>query len=88
MDQTLFQEIFCDFLPTKKYKIYCFSRSSHKMNSIGYLNGKKSLQKKIDISKDQKNFIVNKKIKPNYVINFISESMVAESWIFQKIGTT
>ena len=77
---------FVDFLPTKKYKIYCFSRSSHK-NEFNryYLNGKKVSSKKIDISKDLKKILsLIKKIKPNYLINFISESMVAESWIFPK----
>ena len=77
---------FVDFLPTKKYKIYCFSRSSHK-NEFNryYLNGKKVSSKKIDISKDLKKILsLIKKIKPNYLINFISESMVAESWIFPR----
>ena len=77
---------FVDFLPTKSYKIYCFSRSSHK-NEFNryYLNRKKVSSKKIDISKDlQKILFLVKKIKPNYIINFISESMVAESWIFPK----
>ncbi len=77
---------FVDFLPTKKYKIYCFSRSSNK-NEFNryYLNGKKVFSKKIDISKDLKKILsLIKKIKPNYLINFISESMVAESWIFPK----
>lgn len=77
---------FVDFLPTKKYKIYCFSRSSYK-NEFNkyYLNKKKVSSKKIDISKDLKKILLLiKKIKPNYIINFISESMVAESWIFPK----
>ena len=67
---------FVDFLPTKSYKIYCFSRSSHK-NEFNryYLNRKKVSSKKIDISKDlQKILFLVKKIKPNYIINFISES--------------
>ena len=77
---------FVDFLPNKRYKIYCFSRSSHK-NEFNkyYLNGKKVFSKKIDISKDLKKILsLVKRIKPNYIINFISESMVAESWIFPK----
>ena len=49
------------------------------------MNGKKVSSKKIDISKDLKKILsIIKKIKPNYLINFISESMVAESWIFPK----
>jgi dTDP-glucose 4,6-dehydratase len=73
---------FISMLSEKQFKIYGVSRSNinNKFNRF-YKNKKKISFKKIDISKDLEKIIkyINK-IKPTYIINFISESMVGESW--------
>ena len=73
---------FIDILPKKQFKIYGISRSniSNKFNRF-HNNCRKIKFTKIDLSKNL-NDILNyiKKIKPNFIVNFISESMVAESW--------
>lgn len=73
---------FIDILPKNQYKIYGISRSNIKNNfNRFYKNSKKINFIKIDISKNLEKILdYIKKIKPNFIVNFISESMVAESW--------
>ena len=71
------------FLLKKNYKIYGISRS--KMNKEIFLRfnqkNKNFTFKKFNLNKDH-NEIVNfiKKIKPHYIVNYASQSMVGQSW--------
>ncbi len=77
---------FVDYLPKNQYKIYYTSRTSSKSHFNKFNMNKKNVNfKKIDLSKDPNKLILwIKKIKPEFIINFVSESMVAESWIRPK----
>tara|TARA_B100000029_G_scaffold490420_1_gene549433 strand:- start:192 stop:1184 length:993 start_codon:yes stop_codon:yes gene_type:complete len=77
---------FINYLLQKNYKVIGVSRSNE-YNKI-YLPYKNSLNIKnfkffkMDINKNiQKLKIILKKFKPNYVVNYIAQGMVAESWI-------
>ena len=71
------------FLLNKNFKIYGISRS--KINKETFLRfnkkNKNFIFKKFDLNKNQ-NEIVNfiKKIKPHYIVNYASQSMVGQSW--------
>ena len=72
-----------NFLINKNFEVFGISRSklnSEKFNAFK-LSGKKFFFKKMDINKDCKKIIkyINK-IKPNYILNYASQSMVGESW--------
>jgi len=75
---------FIDYLDKNKFKIYGISRYSYKTNfNRFYNNSKKIIFKQLNLNKDlEKICTYIKKIKPDYIINFTSESMVAESWLF------
>ncbi len=72
-----------NLLLKKKFKVYGISRS--KINEKKFLKfnikNKNFIFYKLDINKDC-NEILNliKKIKPNYLINYASQSMVGQSW--------
>ncbi len=76
---------FINFLIKKGHKVCCISRSKEqKKYFLGYdqyINSKKYKFYKLDLNKDLKKIIrIIKKKKPNYIINFSSQSMVAQSW--------
>tara|TARA_A100001011_G_scaffold336814_1_gene366591 strand:- start:9967 stop:10965 length:999 start_codon:yes stop_codon:yes gene_type:complete len=71
------------FLLKKKYKVYAFSRS--KINNREFLRFNPANSnfnfKVIDLNKNLKKLIkLIKKEKPNYIINYASQSMVDQSW--------
>ncbi len=75
---------FVDYLDEKQFKIYGISRYSYKDKFNRFYNNKKKITfRQLNLNKDLKKicaYII--KIRPNYIINFTSESMVAESWLF------
>ena len=75
---------FIDYLDKNKFEIYGISRYSYKSKfNRFYDNSKKIKFKQLNIIKDlEKICTYINKIKPHYIINFTSESMVAESWLF------
>ena len=75
---------FVDYLDKNKFEIYGISRYSYKSKfNRFYDNSKKIKFKQLNIIKDlEKICTYINKIKPHYIINFTSESMVAESWLF------
>ena len=72
-----------NILLMKNFKVYGISRSKINENKFLRFNikNKNFIFKKLDINKDL-NEIINiiKKVKPNYVINYASQSMVGQSW--------
>ena len=73
------------YILLKKYfKVYGISRSKINENKFLKFNNKDKnfVFKKLDINKNC-NKIINiiKKVKPNYVINYASQSMVGQSWV-------
>jgi dTDP-glucose 4,6-dehydratase len=73
---------FIDIIPRNQFKIYGISRSNVRNNFNRFYNNSKKINfAKIDISKNLNQVLSYiKKIKPNFIVNFISESMVAQSW--------
>jgi dTDP-glucose 4,6-dehydratase len=71
------------FLLKKNYKIYGISRSRMSKKTFLRFNKKDKnfIFKKFDLNKNH-NEIINfiKKIKPHYIINYASQSMVGQSW--------
>ena len=72
-----------DLLLVKKFKVYGISRS--KLNNKKFLRfnhkNKNFTFKKLDLNKDHNKIItLIKKVKPAYIINFASQSMVGQSW--------
>jgi len=72
-----------DLLLAKKFKVYGISRS--KLNNKKFLRfdhqNKNFTFKKLDLNKDHNKIItLIKKVKPAYIINFASQSMVGQSW--------
>ena len=72
-----------DLLLKKNYSVFAISRS--KLNSDKYISFNKKHKnfyfKKLDLNDDfKKIFKFIKNVKPNYVINYASQSMVGESW--------
>ena len=72
-----------NFLIKKNFKVYGFSRS--KLNNNKFLKFNPSsnnfIFKRVDLNKNNKKIInLIKKIKPNYIINYASQSMVGQSW--------
>ena len=71
------------YLLLKKYVIYGVSRS--KINSKYFLRfdskNKKFIFKQLDLNKDHNKIVsLIKKVKPIYIVNFASQSMVGQSW--------
>ncbi len=72
-----------DLLLKKNYSVFAISRS--KLNSDKYISFDKKHKrfnfKKFDLNNDLKKiFKFIKTVKPNYIINYASQSMVGESW--------
>ena len=72
-----------NLLLKKNFKVYGISRS--KINKKKFLRfdikDKNFIFKKLDINKNSHKIIsLIKKIKPNYMINYASQSMVGQSW--------
>ena len=72
-----------NFLLKKNFKVYGISRS--KINSKNFLRfdpkNKNFIFKKLDLNKNcHKILEIVKRTKPNYVINYVSQSMVGQSW--------
>jgi len=72
-----------DLLLKKNFKIYGISRSN--LNKKKFLRfdpkDKNFIFKKLDLNRKHKEIInLIKKFKPNYVINYASQSMVGQSW--------
>ncbi len=73
-----------DYLPTKKFEIYGISRKSYKNKFNRFFkNSKKIKFKNFNFSNEMPKILkyINK-IKPHYIVNYVSESMVAESWLY------
>ena len=77
---------FINFLLKKNCKVIGISRSNEYKNI--YLPYKSSANLnlfnfyKVDISKNLKKFLlIVKKFRPNYVVNYIAQGMVSESWL-------
>ena len=74
---------FVKYLIKKKHKVICTSRSKEpKQHFLAYeKNNAYSTFYQLDINKNLKKIInLIKKKKPNYIINFASQSMVGQSW--------
>ena len=74
---------YINFLLRKKFKVFAISRS--KLNSKKFLayniKDKNFVFKRFNINNDHKKIILFiKKIKPKYIVNYASQSMVGESW--------
>ena len=74
---------YINFLLKKNFKVFAISRS--KLNPKKFMaydsKNKKFSFKCMDINKDYNRIILFiKKIKPNFIINYASQSMVGESW--------
>ena len=71
---------FANFLVKKKFKIFCFARNKKKIdlksNKIKFI--KFDINKENDVKRAIK-FLKNNKI--HFLINYISKSLVAESWV-------
>ncbi len=77
---------FVNHLINKGHKVYCISRSKEqKKYFLGYSqyrNSKYYKFYKLDLNKNLNQIIqIIKKKKPNFIINFSSQSMVAQSWL-------
>ncbi len=76
---------FIDFLLDKNFKVYGISRSSENKKIFLKYKSNKNLKNfkffKMDLNKDIKKIINLIKLKkPQYIINFAAQGMVAESW--------
>ena len=71
-----------DFLPKKKFKIYGISRKSYKNKFNRFFKNSKKIEfRGYNLSNEMSKIIKYiEKIKPHFIVNYVSESMVAESW--------
>jgi len=74
---------FIEFLLNKKYKVYGISRSTINKKQFQRFNVFYGNFKfyKLDLNKNNLKILrVIKKFKPNYIVNYASQSMVGQSW--------
>ncbi len=78
-----------NFLLNKKYKVYGTYRRKKNQMYLPYLENKNLKNFKnypIDFNKSPKKLeIIIKKLKPDYIIDFVSIAMVNQSWQFPKV---
>lgn len=77
---------FCNYLKKKKIDFYAVSRSTeinHVFLPYKWSENKKIKFKKIDINKNLHELeLLIKRFKPNYIVNFAAQAMVAQSWTY------